>query len=458
MAGLRSSGIGSGIDIDGLVTQLVAAERAPQAQRLQRAGARVTTQLSALGTLRGALSTLQGSVSGLKTTGTFQGRRAEPSDKTIFTASASTTSATGSYSVEVRQLASAQKLSTAAYPAGPTAAIGTGTLTLTAGGKVINVTIGESARTLAGIRDAINAAPDNDKVQATLITAVDGARLVLTSRQSGVANAIQVTTSGGDGGLSALVYQPGVTTNLTQIAAAQNAEVRIEGFTVQSPTNTVADAMDGVTLNLLQAKPGTTYQLVVGTDESSTRDRIRKFVTDLNAALGALAKLRSYDPDTRAAGPLLGDSLLRGIEESIRRQIQAPSPSANPPYNSLNSIGIRVGADGTYSVDETRLTAALAADFDGVGRLFGGTGGVATRISDVLERALRSDGQVAARTTSLQTTQRNLARDTAALDVRMQSVERRYREQFIAMDKLLASLQSTSSYLTQNLSRANPQG
>ena len=216
--------------------------------------------------------------------------------------------------------------------------------------------------------------------------------------------------------------------------------------------------MDGVTLNLLQAKPGTTYQLTVGADESATRDRIRKFVADLNTALGALAKLRAYDPDTKAAGPLLGDSLLRGIEESIRRQLQAPSSAATPPYNSLNAIGIRVGADGTYSIDETRLTAALSADFDGVGRLFGGTDGVATRVWDVLDRALRSDGQVAARTSSLQTTQRSITRDTQALEVRMQSVERRYRDQFIAMDKLLSSLQSTSTYLSQNLSKAAPSG
>jgi flagellar hook-associated protein 2 len=458
MAGLTASGIGSGVDIDGLVNQLVAAERAPQARRLQRASTRVNTQLSALGTLRGALSTLQGSVSGLKTTSTFQGRRADSSDKTIFGASASSTAATGNYSVEVRQLASAQKLASAAYPAGSTAVIGTGTLTLTAGGKVVTVTIGDSAKTLAGIRDAINAAPGNDIVQATLVTAVDGARLVLTARQSGLANSMQVTATGGDGGLDALVYQPGGTTNLTQIAAAQNAEVQIDGFTVQSATNTVANAMDGVTLNLLQAKPGTTYQLTVGADESATRDRIRKFVADLNTALGALAKLRAYDPDTKAAGPLLGDSLLRGIEESIRRQLQAPSSAATPPYNSLNAIGIRVGADGTYSIDETRLTAALSADFDGVGRLFGGTDGVATRVWDVLDRALRSDGQVAARTSSLQTTQRSITRDTQALEVRMQSVERRYRDQFIAMDKLLSSLQSTSTYLSQNLSKAAPSG
>ncbi|MCC6172772.1 MAG: flagellar filament capping protein FliD [Gammaproteobacteria bacterium] len=452
MATIQSAGLGSGIDVESLVTQLVAVERAPQAQRLQRASTKVTTQLSALGTLRGALSTLQTSVAGLKTASSFQGRKAESTDKSVFTASAGTTAATGSYSIEVKQLASAQKLASAAYPAGPTTAVGTGTLTLTAGGKVINVTIGEASNTLAGIRDAINAAPDNDKVQATLIQAADGARLVLTSRQSGVGNAIQVTATGGDGGLDALTYQAGGSSGLTQIAAAQDAEVLVEGFTVRSATNTVADAMDGVTLNLLQAKPGTTYQLAVGADESATREKIRKFVTDLNTATSALAKLRSYDASTQSAGPLLGDSMLRGIEESLRRQLQTSSSTATAPYNSLNSIGVRVGADGSYSIDETKLSAALAADFDGVGRLFGGIDGVATRIHDVLERALRSDGQVAARSTSLENQKKAITQDTAALDARMVSVEARYRAQFIAMDKLLTSLQSTSSYLAQNLS------
>lgn len=451
MAGLQASGIASGLDIESLVSQLVAAERAPAQQRITRATTKVTTQLSALGTLRGSLSTLQSSVSALKNTATFQGRRAEPADKTVFTASAGTTAATGSYAIEVKQLASAQKLASAPYASGATATVGTGTLTITSGGKSFDVVIGDSAKTLTGIRDAINAVTSNDTVQATLIQAVDGARLVLTARQNGVANAITVSAAGGDGGLDALVYQPGGTTNLTQIAAAQNAQVVIEGFNVESTTNNVVDAVDGVTLNLLAAKPGTTVNLVVGTDESATRDKIRKFVTDLNTTLGALAKLRAYDPSTKAAAPLLGDSLLRGIEESVRRQVLAPSNGAAAPYNSLNAIGIRIGADGTFSIDETKLTKALAADFDGVGRLFGGTDGVATRIYDILDRALRSDGQVQARTNSLQATQRSLTKDTEALDLRMQSVEARYRAQFTAMDKLLSSLQSTSSYLSKNL-------
>ena len=194
--------------------------------------------------------------------------------------------------------------------------------------------------------------PENDKVQATLIQAVDGARLVLTARQTGAAGSITVAAAGGDGGLVALAYPPGGPSGLTQIAAAQNAEAVIEGFTVQSPTNVIGEAIDGVSLTLLAAKPGTTLQLGVANDENSTRDKVRKFISDLNGSMATLEKLRAYDPATKAAGPLLGDSMLRGIEESIRRQLQAPSTSASAPYNSLNSIGIAIAADGTYSLDE----------------------------------------------------------------------------------------------------------
>ncbi len=454
MPTLQSSGVGSGIDINGLVSQLVAAERAPAEQRLQRAGTRITTQLSALGTLRSALASLQGAVSGLKTPTAFQARGAESSDKTVFSAAATSAAATGSYTVEVRQLASTQKLASAAYPAGTAAVVGTGTLTLTSGGKSFDVAIAESANTLAGIRDAINAVPSNDTVQATLIQAVDGARLVLTARKGGAGNAIQVTAAGGDGGLNALVYQPGGTTNLTEIAAARNAEAVIEGFTVQSPTNVINDAIEGVSLTLAAARPGTTLQLTVANDESATRDKLRQFVADLNTTMGALAKLRAFDPATSTGGPLLGDSMLRGVEESIRRQLTARATTATAPYDTLSAIGVTLGADGTFSLDESKLTKAIGADFDSVGKLFGSTDGVAVRLAEVLDRTLRTDGQVTARTDSLQTSKKSLERDQAALEVRMESVERRYRAQFIAMDKLLAGLQNTSSYLTQQLSKA----
>lgn len=456
MPGLTAAGVGSGIDINGLVTQLVAAERAPQEQRLRRTGTRITTQLSALGTLRGALSTLQTSVSSLKTAAAFQARRADSSDKAVFTAAATSGAATGTYTVEVTQLASAQKLASAPYVGGAGTTIGTGTLSLSSGGKSFQVTIGDADKTLTGIRDAINGATGNDSVQATLITAVGGTRLVLTARQPGAVNSIQVTAAGGGGGLDALVYQPGTLTNLSQLAPGQNAKLIIEGFNVESATNVVDGAIGGVSLNLVAAKPGTSLTLSVTNDDTATRDKVRKFVADFNAASGTLAQLRGFNPATREGGPMLGDSMLRGIEASLRRQITTPSTTATAPYTTLNSIGITSAVDGALKLDETRLSAALAADFDSVGKLFGSADGVGVRIADTLERALRADGQVTARSSSLQSSKKALDKDREALEVRMVSVENRYRTQFIAMDTLLSGLQSTGNYLAQQLNKGAP--
>jgi flagellar hook-associated protein 2 len=131
--------------------------------------------------------------------------------------------------------------------------------------------------------------------------------------------------------------------------------------------------------------------------------------------------------------------------------LQAPSTTAAAPYDSLNSIGIKIGAGGVFTLDEARLGAALAADYDSVGKLFGSTDGIGVRVADVLDRALRTDGQVTARSDSLQSSKKSIDRDQAALDARMVSVEARYRRQFIAMDSLLAGLQNTSNYLAQQL-------
>jgi flagellar hook-associated protein 2 len=451
MAGIQASGAGSGIDINSLVSQLVAAERAPQERRLGRAQAGVDSQISALGSLRGALSSLQSSLSSIRTESAFRARKVDVSDTAAITATATSAAATGSYEVEVLQLASSQRLASGAFAGGSTATIGTGTLTVTVGGNAFSVAIDAARNSVAGIRDAINSAPDNTGVQATVIQAVDGARLVLSSTRPGVGGAMRVTQSGGDGGLAALVYDPGVATSLAQLAAAQDASVRIEGFTVSSPTNGLSSAVDGVTLNLLKAAPGTTLRVTVEPDAAQSTDRIRKFVTDYNAAIGTIATLRRFDPATRAAGPLLGDSLLQGIETRLRAELSRPTTGVADGYASLAAIGIRTAADGKLTIDETRLAAALTADYDAVGRMFGSTGGLASRLYGAIDAPLQSGGSLTTRTTDLQESKRGIEREREALDRRMQSVEKRYRAQFVAMDNLLSQLQSTGNYLTQQL-------
>ncbi len=451
MAGIQASGVGSGIDTNSLVSQLVAAERAPQERRLNRSQSQVDAQISAVGSLRGALSGLQSALSSVRTVSAFQGRKADVSDDSILTATAAASAANGRYNVEVRQLASAQRLASGPFASGAASVVGTGTLSISVAGSAFNVAIAAPDNTLSGIRDAINNAAGNPGVQATLIQAVDGARLVLTSSKSGQAGAVRVTASGGDGGLDALVYNPGVLSNLSELSPARDAEVRIEGFTVTSATNVLGDAIDGVSLSLREAEIGTAVQVTVGTDSAQTTDKIRKFVADYNAALGTMAQLRRFDPSTREKGPLLGDAMLRTIETRLRSEISKPTEGVAAQYSSLSAIGIRTGADGKLTIDETRLTTALNADFDAVGRMFGGEQGVAGRLYAAVDLPLQTGGQITTRSIDMQNNKRSIETQRDALDQRMAAVERRYRAQFVAMDKLLAQLQSTGNYLTQQL-------
>jgi flagellar hook-associated protein 2 len=164
-----------------------------------------------------------------------------------------------------------------------------------------------------------------------------------------------------------------------------------------------------------------------------------------------MAKLRAFDPATRIGGPLLGDAMLRGIEASLRREISNRVAAATAPYDTLAGVGITTNSDGTLKLDETRLSNALRAGFDVVGQLFGSDNGIAARLYGIVDAAIRGDGQVTTRTERLQRDKRSIDQDRVALDRRMESVERRYRAQFIAMDSLLAQLQSTGSYLAQQL-------
>jgi flagellar hook-associated protein 2 len=450
MAGITASGLGSGLDVNALVGQLVASERAPQEARIKRRETQIDSRLTATGTLRGALSTLQGSLSTLKIEAAFQARKATSADATVFSATAGASSVAGTYGVEVRELASAHKLASQAYAGGSSAVVGTGTLTFTQGGSSFSVTLAEGAATLGDLRGAINRATGNTSVQATIINASDGARLVLTSRLTGEANAIEVVASGGDGGLEDLEYVQG-SRQLDEIGEARDAEIRVDGFTVTSASNAVAGAIEGVTLELQAAKPGTTLNLTVANDTTATRERVQKFVTDYNTLASTMSRLRAFDPNTRVGGPLLGDAMLRGLEATIRRELGASSTTATAPYDTLSSIGVAFGSDGSLKLDEAKLNAALAADYGSVGRLFGSTAGVAARLNTVIDDAIGGEGQLTGRTKSLNESKRALTRERDALDERMQAVERRYRAQFTALDSMLSGMQSTSRYLAQQL-------
>ena len=450
MAGLSAPGLCSGLDVNNLVTQLVAAERSPVEQRISRTQTGIDSKLSALGVLRGVLSTLQSSVGALRTETQVLARRAVSSDPTILRATASTTAPVGTYSVEVLSLATTHKLVSEPYAGGSGSLVGTGKLTFTQNGEEFVVAATEGM-TLAQLRDAINTAPDNRGVRASIVQADDGARMVFTAAASGSAQAINVQVRPPNGALNILEYNPGQgqgqTPPMSVLSAAADAQVKIEGFAVSAAGNTVAAAIEGVTLDLLTSKPGTTVTVTVSPDVASVKEKIAKFVTDYNNAAGTMASQRSFDGGTRKAGPLLGDSTLLGVESRMRRDITGVIQPLPGSPSTLSAIGIGFGVYGRLVINDARLTAALQSDAAGVAKVLAGEGGIAKRLYDTIEGAIGLGGQVVGRTDSLQTQRRDLQKQREALEVRMQLVEASYRRQFGALDAMLTDMQSTGRYL-----------
>jgi flagellar hook-associated protein 2 len=451
MAGISSPGVGSGLDIGSLVSQLVAAERKPIGDRIARDSKRIDSQISALGSLKGGLSSLQTALASLKSESDFQVRATTSAKPEVFTATARSSAASGSYQLEVRNLATAHKLNSAAFDGGASSVVGTGTLTISAGDESFDVVIADGANTLGAIRDAINASPENKSVSATIVQSDQGARLVLAARSTGTENAISITPTGGDGGLSAFAYVPNGTMTMQELVQAKDALVRIEGFELSSATNTITDAIDGVTISLIKAEPDTTYTLTVANDPKAAKDRVKSFVAAFNQLATTMAGLRAYNPDTRVSGALLGDALLRSVESEIRRTVTDTVSSAPEGLQSLSMIGITTNSDGTLKLDEAELTRALESDFDAVGKLFGGENGIGNRLDQVIDKHLDDDASLVKRAESLQKGKREITRRTDALDARMETIYQRYLKQFTALDTLLTQMQSTSAYLVQQL-------
>lgn len=452
---MATSGVvgGSQIDVQSLVSQLVAAERKPLDDQVARATTRVATQISATSALLGALSSFQSSLNNLKTTTAFSSRTTSSTDTSILTASASTSAVPGRYDVVVDRLASAHQISSDAFGQGSTQVVGTGTLTISMGASSFNVNIASPANTLADIRNAINSATDNPGVTATLINAADGAHLVLTSSKTGATNGIQVTQAGGDGGLASLTYGAGNLDNYTQLRAAQDSRVYLAGqYEATSSTNVIEGVIEGVSLNLVSAEPGESVSIDVSYDKTAAKQKVNSFVAAYNTLRGMMTRLGGYDSASKTAGPMLGDALLSSIDSEIRRTLSNPVDAAGTTIQTLADIGVTTQKDGTLKVDDTKLESALNGNFDSVARLFGTSEtGVAARLYNQVTARLADGAGIDQRNDTLQAEQRALQKKSADINTRMQIVQQAYLKQFTRLDTLLSSLSSTSAYLSQQI-------
>lgn len=385
---ISSPGIGSNLDVNSIVSQLMALERRP-IDLLSTKEAKFQAKLSGIGTLKGALSSFQSTVAGLTSAAKFAAtKKAAVGDNTILSASASGSAATGTYQLAVTQLAQANKLKSAAYAASTTA-IGSGKLTIQFGSidagaftansdrGAITVDIASGKNTLADIRDAINAAKAG--VTASIVNDGTGYRLSLSSDASGTKNQLKISVTDDDGvdtdnaGLSQLAYDPATAgvKNLSQSQEAKDAKFTIDGIDVVKQSNTVSDAVDGLTLTLL--KEGSS-SVTVTADKSAVKSTIEAFVKAFNDVNKTLKELGGYNAETKQAGILQGDPTVRTVQAQLRSLLTGELSYAGGGLHSLSEIGIAFQKDGSLALNSTKLNAVLDDPSKDVATLFASVG------------------------------------------------------------------------------------
>ena len=437
MGSISSPGIGSGINVNQLVSQLVAAERAPQEQRIARRETDARADLAAFNQIKTALAGLRTAANALDGTNGVAGRKTTIQAEAGFTATATSTAALGRYSIEVESLATAQKRQSG--PVTSSADLGSGTLSFTVGTETFNVTLG-ATNTITELRDAINTATGGKGLSATVVNCDAGNVLVQNAAKDGTAGAITINATG-----SIATFTNGLAVTTT----ATNAVVKVDGVTRTSDSNRLTDLISGVTIDLTKAQDNSTFTLDIVADNANVRTAMQTFVGSYNAALTQLRNASAYNAESRTGGPLLGDAAVRGLQQQLRGAI-------GDAFDELSSIGIKSSKDGSLSIDVSKFDAALAANPAAVERLFDkeATGSLGAVLSARLEGAVAPNtGLLDARTKALNDRLKGLLSDRERLDVRISRIEDNYRRQFTALDGLVAQLQSTSSFLTQELAR-----
>lgn len=477
MATLSSAGIGSGLDVNGIITQLLAIERQPLA-KLEADEKKLTTKVSEIGKLQGMVSAMRdkaGSLSSLTQWAQTAGTSADASAVAVTTASGA---ATGKYSVQVQQLAAQQTVSSRLYTASDTAAqFGPGTLTIElgtwtgtpvsgftpkAGTTAITVTIGAADDTLAEVRDKINAADAG--VTATIINDATGARLAIRSKATGAENGFRIgaAETADDGvaanGLSALAYDALGTSQLTLNQSAANALATINGIAVVSSSNTLVNVSDGVTLKLMKTSTAP-VEVSVDPDTAAAKTAIEDFVKAFNELASFIREQTKYNETTKTGGPMQGDALVLGLQRQMRAMLNQAT-TASTSLTRLADIGITMKSDGTLEIKPSLLDNGLA-NMPELRKLLATDGagtsdtGFMRRFKELGDLMLGADGAFETRNESLQVRIERLNDRQAQMEARLASTEKRLRAQYEALDRNMGQLSGLQNYMGQQLQALN---
>lgn len=552
---ITASGISSGLDVNSIVTQLVAAESG-QLDIIADKKSALQSKISAFGTLKSSLASFQTALASLSTASKFNVQSTNISDNSVISATANGKATSGDYAVTVNQLAQTQKLATAGF-ANKTDAIGSGTLTITLGTydsagnsftpnaakTPIDIVIPAGSDSLEKVRDAINSA--NAGVSASIVNdgSASGNRLVITSQNSGTANSVKIEVADDDGnalddsGLSRLAFDPtlasGSGKNLTQMQAAKDALLNVDGIDIVKSSNNISDAIEGVTLNLLKVSGGAAANLNIATDTAAIEASVGAFVKAYNDLNTTITNLTKYNETTKKGSALTGDGTARNIAFRIKSTLTG-SINTGGTLSTLSQIGVGFKADGTLSLDSAKLQDKVSTNFEDIAKLFatsaiasdsqisfvGGSSktqagiyainisalgsnssdtvgtingvaatgagttlkagagdasagliiniaggalgdrgtitysvGFAAQLNNLISDFLDEEGILTSKTDGLNGSVSRLDKEKENQEARLVLIEKRYRAQFTALETLISSMNSTSSFLTQQLAQ-----
>ena len=392
MSSITSTGLGSGLDINSIVTAIVDAEKDPALSSLIESSAEATAMISAYGILNSELSEFKDSYSDLSRASTFSAATASSSDSSVLDATLGIGAATGTWSFEVEQIAKAQTIVSSATNSysDSSSEVGTGVISFSFGTyetdgsfsidpdqAVETLTIDETNNSLGQLRDAIN--EGDYSVSASIIDDGSNYRLVLTNKETGEENAMQLTVVDTDGndsdasGLSSLTYSATVK-NMDQTSTAQDAKIIMNGIEINRSTNDISSVIEGVTLNLSgETEIGETVSLTITEDTSTVEEQIKAFVENYNSTITQMNSLTAYGGESGSDGALNGDSTVRNIQNQMRSVLNTSVPHGGA-VQSFADLGMLTNLDGTLTLNEDTLASIMSSDMDSIADFFTATG------------------------------------------------------------------------------------
>jgi flagellar hook-associated protein 2 len=456
MAGTTITGVGSGFDTQAIVKSLVDAERAPKQAQINIQSQKATTQLSSIGKIQAALDAFRGALANMGTDNSFSGLTGTSSDEKVATMTANQGAASGSFSLVVNQLATPSKLSTKSFAGGQSTVVNSGTtpttLTISQSGKNFDLKVPAGA-TLQQVRDSINSQFGTAGLSANILTDSNGSRLILTSTNSGVGS--DLTMSGNSG----------IDTGYTVVSEPKNAKYTIDGIAAESKTNSITDAVSGVSIKLLSVSPLTTpsdtastarnaLTISVSTSTTALKSGVKGFVDTYNALLKAMnaeTKVTKDAAGNSVAATLTGDSTMRTLQAAIRNEFNALS--GNGTLKSLAQFGVTTDQDtGALSIDAKQWDKAVLTNAADINSIFSGKNGLLARLTAATDGyAKASTGILATRSASLSDSLKDLNKQQVALDDRLTTMQDALTRKYTAMDTLVAQLRQQSNSILGTL-------